>query len=76
MLRQGYAVASASLNTFGNNCAELLAAETMMMVKEHFIETYGTPAATIGWGGSGGSYQQHQIADNYPGLLDGINAPP
>ena len=44
MLRQGYAVASASLNTFGNNCAEVLAAETMMMVKEHFIEAYGAPA--------------------------------
>ena len=43
MLRRGYAVASASLNTFGNNCAELLAAETMMMVKEHFIEAYGAP---------------------------------
>ena len=27
---------------------------------------------TIGWGSSGGSYQSHQIADNYPGLLDGI----
>jgi hypothetical protein len=72
MLRQGYAVASASLNTFGNNCSELLAAETMAMVKEHFIEAYGPPLFTIGWGGSGGSYQQHQIADGYPGLLDGI----
>lgn len=72
MLQRGYAVASASLNTFGNNCSETLAAETMMMVKEHFIETYGAPAFTIGWGGSGGSYQQHQIADGYPGLLDGI----
>jgi hypothetical protein len=56
----------------GNNCAQLLAAETMMMVKEHFIEAYGAPKFTIGWGGSGGSYQQHQIADNYPGLLDSI----
>ncbi len=72
MLSQGYAVASASLNTFGNNCAEVLAAETMMMVKEHFVEAYGAPLATVGWGGSGGSYQQHHIADHYPGLLDGI----
>jgi hypothetical protein len=44
----------------------------MMMVKEHFIETYGVPAHTQGFGCSGGSYQQHQIADDYPGLLDGI----
>ena len=65
-------MASASLNVFGNNCNDLTAAETMMMVKERFIETYGPPRYTIGWGCSGGSYQQHQIADNYPGLLDGI----
>ena len=72
MLRQGYAVASASLNVFGNNCNDLLASETMMMVKERFIEAYGAPQFTIGWGCSGGSYQQLQTADNYPGLLDGI----
>ena len=72
MLRQGYAVASSSLNVFANNCNDLLAAETMMMVKERFIEAFGRPRHTIGWGCSGGSYQNHQIADNYPGLLDGI----
>jgi hypothetical protein len=72
LLRQGYAVASASLNVAGNNCSELLAAETMMMVKERFIEAYGAPLFTIGMGSSGGSYQNHQISDNYPGLLDGI----
>lgn len=72
MLRQGYAVASASLNVFGNNCNDLLAAETMDMVKEHFIKSLGVPFFTIGWGCSGGSYQSHQIGDNYPGLLDGI----
>ena len=72
MLGQGYAVASSSLNVFGNNCNDVLAAETMMMVKERFIEGYGVPRHTIGWGCSGGAYQNHQIADNYPGLLDGI----
>ncbi|GAA2067077.1 DUF6351 family protein [Streptomyces albiaxialis] len=72
LLRKGYAVASSSLNVFGNNCDDLLAAETVSMVKERFVETYGPPAFTIGSGCSGGSYQTHQIADNYPGLLDGI----
>jgi Tannase-like family of unknown function (DUF6351) len=72
MLRSGYAVASASLNVFGQNCQEVTSAETMMMVKERFTEAYGAPAHTQGFGCSGGSYQQHQIADNYPGLLDGI----
>ena len=74
MLGQGYAVASATLNVFGNNCNDLLAAETMMTVKERFVEAFGSPAFTIGWGCSGGSYQVYQIADNYPGLLDGIVA--
>jgi hypothetical protein len=72
MLRNGYAVASSSLNVFGNNCQDVTAAETMMMVKERFIEAYGPDTHTQGFGCSGGSYQQHQIADNYPGLLDGI----
>jgi hypothetical protein len=72
MLRNGYALASSSLNVFGNNCNDLTAAESMMMVKERFIEAYGPPAHTQGWGCSGGSYAQHQLGDNYPGLLDGI----
>lgn len=71
-LRMGFAVASASLNVAGNNCNDLISAETMMMVKERFIEAYGVPAFTIGWGSSGGSIQQHHIAQNYPGLLDGL----
>ena len=72
MLQQGYAVASNSLNVFGNDCSELLAIETMMMTKEHFIEAYGAPKVTMGFGGSGATYQQHQIGDGYPGLLDGL----
>jgi len=72
MLSSGYALASSSLNVFGNNCNDLTASETMMMVKERFIEAYGLPAHTQGWGCSGGSYAQHQISDNYPGLLEGI----
>ena len=36
------------------------------------FRSYGPPASTIGWGSSGGSIQQVQIADNYPGLLDGL----
>jgi hypothetical protein len=72
ILGMGYAMASSSLNVFGNNCNDLLTSESLMMTKERFIETYGVPTYTIGFGCSGGSYQQHQAADNYPGLLDGI----
>ena len=72
-LQRGYAVASASLDVGGNNCYnDPLSAETMMMVKEHFIETYGEPLYTLGWGTSGGSIQQQLVAQNYPGLLDGL----
>lgn len=74
LLREGYAVASSTLNVFGNNCSDLLAAETAMMVKERFVEAYGPPLFTIGSGCSGGSYQGLQIADNYPGILDGVMA--
>lgn len=72
LLAQGYAVVSASLNVFGNNCNDLLGSEVMMMVREHFIEAYGPPQYTLGFGCSGGSYQSLQTADNYPGLLDGV----
>ncbi len=71
-LSLGFAVAASSLNVFGNNCDDVVSAETMMMVKERFIESFGKPLHTIGSGGSGGSMQQHLIAQNYPGLLDGI----
>jgi hypothetical protein len=71
-LSRGFAAAASSLNVFGTNCNDVISAETMMMVKEHFIERFGVPRYTIGWGTSGGSMQQHLLAQNYPGLLDGI----
>jgi hypothetical protein len=72
MLGKGFAVVSSSLNVFGMNCQDLTAAETAMMVKERFVERFGPVRHTIGYGCSGGSYQAHQIADNYPGIFDGI----
>lgn len=71
-LSQGYAVAISSLNVFNNNCNDVLSAETTMMVKERFVEQFGAPRHTIGTGESGGAMQLHLIAQNYPGLLDGI----
>lgn len=72
MLRQGYGVAANTLNVFGNNCQDLLAAESMMMTRERFIKNFGPAEFTIGYGCSGGSEAQHPISDEYPGLLDGI----
>ena len=71
-IAKGYAVASSTLNAFGTTCSDVISAETMMMVKEHFIEQFGVPRYTIGSGRSGGSMQQQLIANNYPGLLDGL----
>jgi hypothetical protein len=71
-LSQGYAVATSTLNVLDTNCGPIISAEAAMMVKEHFLETYGPARHTIGWGGSGGAIQQYDIADAYPGILDGI----
>lgn len=73
ILSLGYAVASSTLNVNAQGgCNDVLSAETTMMVKERFAETYGPPVHTIGWGGSGGAMQQLLIAGAYPGILDGI----
>lgn len=50
----------------------VLQGETLMMLKEYFIERYGVPKWTIGSGGSGGAIQQLVITQIYPGLLDGL----
>ncbi|WP_337180545.1 DUF6351 family protein [Sphingopyxis granuli] len=71
-LSRGFAIASASLNIFQTTANDVVSAETASMVKETFIETFGAPTYTMGWGGSGGSMQQNLIANNYPGILDGI----
>ena len=72
MLRQGYGIASNSLNVYGNNCADLLAAETLAMTRSRFIENFGPVAFTIGYGCSGGTEQGYPITDEYPGLLNGL----
>lgn len=72
LLRQGYGVASATLNVYAQNCDDLTSAETAMMVKEHFIESYGADTFTMGFGGSAGTMQQLLLSNNYPGILDGV----
>jgi hypothetical protein len=46
--------------------------ETVMMMKEHIIDTYGEIRYAMGAGCSGGSINQLTAASIYPGLLDGI----
>jgi hypothetical protein len=71
-LSRGFMVATSSLNVHGQNANDTVAAEAVMMLQEHIIETYGPIRYTIGAGCSGGGLQQYMIADTYPGLLDGL----
>jgi Tannase-like family of unknown function (DUF6351) len=71
-LSRGFAHVTSTANVLGQFCNDALSGETVMMVKEHFIERYGVPAWTVGSGGSGGAMQQILIAQNFPGLLDGL----
>lgn len=73
-LARGFAYVISSLNVNKTNPNDVLAAETIMMVKQHLAKRYGLPRWTAGWGGSGGAIQQLLVADNYPGLLDGVMA--
>src|SRR4051812_19049434 len=71
-LSRGFLVANNNLNIRGDNANDVVSAEALTMLKERISERYGPIRYTIGAGCSGGSIQQHQIASNYPGLLDGI----
>ena len=71
-LARGYLVAVSAHTDQQLNSNHVVAAETVMMGKEHVIERYGEIKYTIGTGCSGGSIMQLQLASLYPGLLDGI----
>lgn len=73
-LARGFAYVVSSLNVNKTNPNDVLAAETVMMLKEHIAKTYGLPRWVTGWGGSGGAIQQLLMVDNYPGVLDGVMA--
>jgi hypothetical protein len=71
-LSRGFAHITSTQNVMQQHCNDNLSGEAVMMIKEHFIKTYGVPVWTMGFGGSGGSIQQLLIAQNFPGLLDGL----
>lgn len=70
-LSEGYALFINTLQNPSNHCNPFVAGESAMMGKEHFIKTFGVPRFTISTGGSGGAYTSLQIADAFPGLIDG-----
>lgn len=71
-LSRGFMVVNSSHTQHSLNNNELLATETIMMVKEHIVETYGEIRYTISDGGSGGSMMQTVPASVMPGLLNGL----
>ena len=72
VLGKGFATMSSVLEITGSNCNMVTQAETLMMVKEHVIETYGVVRYTFSIGGSGASIVQHWVANAYPGIYDGL----
>jgi hypothetical protein len=64
LLAAGYAVAFSTGTVTGTHYNVVLSEETMMMVKDHFIERYGAPEYTVGVGGSGGGIQQYAIGQS------------
>jgi hypothetical protein len=71
-LSRGFIYVNSTELVNGQHCNQVLQGETLMMLKEHVIESYGVPKWTVGTGGSGGSIQQLVISQMYPGLLDGL----
>jgi hypothetical protein len=72
VLSRGFAHITSTQNVMQQHCNDNLSGEALMMIKEHFIKRYGVPEWTMGIGGSGGSIQQLLIAQNFPGLLNGL----
>jgi hypothetical protein len=71
-LSRGFMVVDNSLTDSLYNSNRVLVAETVMMMKEHIVDSYGEIKYTMGNGCSGGSIQQNTVASIFPGLLDGI----
>ena len=71
-LTQGYAVVYSTANQTSNHYNMWIAEEVAFRLKNNFVARFGQPEFTIGIGGSGGAIQQFLIAQNHPGILDGI----
>jgi len=73
-LKKGFAVAFSTGTVTSTHYNMQLSEETALMLKAHFIATYGKPKYTIGLGGSGGAIQQYIIGQNNQSILDGAIA--
>lgn len=71
-LGRGWSVLSTAQLNLGHNCSLAYQAESLMMVKERYVEQYGPLRYTVGSGCSGGSITQNMIANAYPGLYNAL----
>jgi uncharacterized tannase-like protein DUF6351 len=71
-LSRGFLVAINSMTDSLYNSNRVSMSETVMMMKEKIIDTYGEVRYVIGNGCSGGSINQLTTSSIFPGLLDGI----
>jgi hypothetical protein len=71
-LKRGFLVAIHGMTDSLQNSNRVTMSETLMMMKEHIIDTYGEMRYSMGAGCSGGSINQLTMTSIYPGLLDGL----
>jgi uncharacterized tannase-like protein DUF6351 len=71
-LGKGFLVAMNSMTDSLFNDNRVMMTETLMMMKEKIIDSYGEVRYVMGNGCSGGSINQVTAASIFPGLLDGI----
>jgi hypothetical protein len=71
-LRRGFLVSVGNMTDSQLNSNRVSMTESLMMMKEHIIDTYGEIRYAMGAGCSGGSINQLTAASIFPGLLDGI----
>ncbi|MCB0976358.1 MAG: hypothetical protein KDB02_02755 [Acidimicrobiales bacterium] len=72
LLLKGYAVVTAGFTTGAVSCNDVVASETVMMLKERVVELLGEVDLTIGDGTGFGGAMAHLILQDYPTLLDGV----
>ena len=71
-LGKGFMVLANSQTDSSQNSNRVMMSETVMMMKEHVADHYGSIKFTIGNGCSGGSINSNMNASINPGLLDGV----
>ncbi|PWY65385.1 hypothetical protein BO83DRAFT_381365 [Aspergillus eucalypticola CBS 122712] len=71
-LRRGFMVARSTQMQSNTNSDSIRAAESILMLKQHVMVHYGEILYTFASGPSGASIMQQMIANQYPGLFQGI----